>query len=188
MVSVVKRCLNTIKSFDMLGTPFGLNYKDSTHYNTILGGVSSCCILLFVFIGFSLLFYQFIDRTSPDVTITESYTPQFPEFDLYTEFYNPMILLSRAGSPIDEETEPLPTYITAFASIIQIDTEIDPATQKPKNTVKSTIVPFVRCSKVDPHLKTAYLNEELISQWYDIYGYCLDIKDPSIYKVNGKAS
>ena len=144
-----------IRGFDLMGSPFGLNYQESSSYTTVVGGLFSCFILVFVALGFSLLFYQFIDRTNPEVTIFDQWVEEYPEFDLYKETMNPMIVIAKQ-STLDHSKEPLESYITAYGVYSEFTVKPDPATGELKENLDLKPIPFVNCTKTDPNLRKAF--------------------------------
>lgn len=183
---MLKKLSKQFKKLDLLGTPFALNYDKSPSFTTQMGAIFTilCGVIsLFIFI---FLFYQLLDSSNVELTITEISLEQSPRLNLFEANYFTFINIgSVKRTPNYNNGEDLTKFFTivAYSSIQTIDYTLSP----PKLVIQRSKINYIRCSKAKKNIQDKYRSNEIVKYWLDSFSYCPDIEDPTKYKVGGSS-
>ena len=175
----MKKITGTIKSYDILGEPFSLNYEESNQYSTCPGGILSCCAVSLATLAFAMLAYQFVDTKNPNVAVTVENSSVYPKFDLWDDYFSPAFAISHFDRVRDQKV-PYENFVTIRA--LFKNQTLDQTTNPVTFVNNIEIIPFKNCSHVHPHLLEAYQDSQ-INFWITQNSFCIDITDPKMYNI-----
>ena len=174
--SRTKRLLSTLNpaNADILGKELQFKYSNSSErFQTIPGGLLSILVLLCtLFIAISAVL-NFIDKTSPSVSILTKYVFDPPDFDLHDQDLLPPLTLSLPGRLIP--TSEVSSYITIKLSVLLFT--VDAVSGLP-TYMEEVVVDYVPCKTVrDRKLVDAIKEGNPVSfGLLEEFGLCPDTK------------
>lgn len=175
---------NLIKKLDFMGTPFSLNYKDSSSFNTVIGGCLSTFCGFISLIVLVYLMLEFFDSSSVELTITEISSRTFPSYDLYDSKNFVYLVYGGSGRILSEANgEGFSNFFTAIGRnrYAFINYEFDP----PRPEIKYSYFEYVPCNSTSEYIKKAYSVSDVMKFWLESIGRCPKFDDPSVYNVGG---
>lgn len=127
--------MGVIEKLDIFGQPFAFNVtQERRKYRTNTGAFVTIVCVILTSLGAYIFFSDYLETTSPRVTISSEFLNNYPEIRTFDHSFIPFLsFFSNSGSlPISE----LSKYVTI--SVSKIELQLDPLTSQPAMVVKAS--------------------------------------------------
>lgn len=181
MLSTVKRY---VQKLDFLGSKFEMNFKGNSSYTTSLGGCITIIDFFLISFGVYIFISQLLDTNQPGITISTNTLSSYNRMNIFNDRLFPAIGIFNGQKLI--KTEDLSRYISVRASVITMKVAEDPTA--PYERVVSPIE-YIPCKDIEASVLKKYIDSTSNAKnFYERFALCPNIKDESIWEVNGSLS
>lgn len=173
---------NIIKKADNLGEEFEINYGRTKRLQTVLGGVITLLSFLLITFSSSIFIARYRDTSGPEVSISNEFDPKYPKVNLIEGKIFPILGIAENEVKMLDRKD-LSKYVTIISTVYSIyyETLDDPAQFTPLAQIE-----YKPCPEVNHPIKQQiYGNYKNPTDFGEIYGLCPDVKNDSIFYVEG---
>lgn len=177
-----------IQNFDVFGTNFTFSVsKEQSKYKTKLGALVSIVCIIFTLFGFYVFTGNYLDITSPRVTISSQMTNIYPKIQLFDENFGPVF--NFLGNTGFLSATNLTKYLTPMA--VKMEMKFNALTQKAELTpVATQNLVSCRNAKLGRDDLQNTLEEAGFKQYYEAdYIFCAEnMADLDFWNVEGSGN
>lgn len=174
--------MNFFQKIDILGKIPALTIKGNTTYQTACGGFLS--LIFYLVLSFIIYIYidEFIDSTSPQVTVSYAGTSKYPRVEIGNQHLLPAVGINN-GEDLPINLSLVNKYITPIMRIIKLDYSAG-TSDFINSTTTTEIIKFTFCKNIDIGTHYKDVDNDQSAMLY-VKGFCLcpDINSENLDRI-----